>query len=407
MRRFNYTGFKGTDKDLTPVSGILWAKDEDSAREKIQKLGIKIRSIQSAAHLKKLDSEEIIQFTRELSLIVKSNSPISDGLKEFKKAKIESNLKNLILDIEREINKGASLSESLGKKKGIFPSFYTNLIKAGEIIGNLNAPLSYLSTFLLKRRVMKRKITNACFYPLLIFFIFFIEIAIILFYFPPHFYSNILPNSENPFINPDILYSHSFPFTVHVNIFIRKHIKDILLSLFIVIFLLVLVGRRIFIKKILDTVKLRIPLFGRLFALEVLYRFSYLVGSMLKLKIPPYLALKLVSDTEFNAAVFPMLDNIVKIIEKGGKITGGIRDTTIFPRSISWILTSAENRGELEDALLEVANYAETEIEDHILRIRFFEPVLLIILGIIMGICYVLFCGIGVNYFALLPLRYF
>ena len=72
------------------------------------------------------------------------------------------------LDIEHQIVGGGNLADSLGKYPTYFPAIYVALIRAGESSGTLDKVLSRLAETLEAQREFKSKVQGAMIYPVII-----------------------------------------------------------------------------------------------------------------------------------------------------------------------------------------------------------------------------------------------
>src|SRR4051795_12554775 len=74
-------------------------------------------------------------------------------------------LKNGLLDVVVAVERGAALSEALGRHPRAFSKLYVNMVRAGEAGGALEIILQRLADFLEKAQSLKRKVIGAMVYP--------------------------------------------------------------------------------------------------------------------------------------------------------------------------------------------------------------------------------------------------
>jgi len=74
-------------------------------------------------------------------------------------------LRSIVSDLSWQIDSGNSFSEALTAHPRVFPAIYVNLVRAGELGGELEATLSRLADFLERSQKLKAKLKWAMLYP--------------------------------------------------------------------------------------------------------------------------------------------------------------------------------------------------------------------------------------------------
>src|SRR5581483_11807759 len=77
-------------------------------------------------------------------------------------------LKNALIDVVDDVESGLTLSESFSKHPKCFDRLYVNMVKAGEAGGALEVILQRLADFKEKAQSLKRRITGAMVYPVVV-----------------------------------------------------------------------------------------------------------------------------------------------------------------------------------------------------------------------------------------------
>src|SRR6266702_4810126 len=77
-------------------------------------------------------------------------------------------LKNALIDVVDDVESGSTLSEAFAKHPKCFDRLYVNMVKAGEAGGALEIILKRLADFKEKAQTLKRKITGAMVYPVVV-----------------------------------------------------------------------------------------------------------------------------------------------------------------------------------------------------------------------------------------------
>src|SRR3989338_75986 len=117
----------------------------------------------------KLPFNRLVDFTRQLGIMVNAGLSLVDALSIMIRQTRDSSQKQLIAGLLEKIKGGESFSNSLEEYPDTFQNFYIALVKAGESSGKLDDVLLRLAENLERTREFRGKITNALFYPMVVF----------------------------------------------------------------------------------------------------------------------------------------------------------------------------------------------------------------------------------------------
>ena len=87
------------------------------------------------------------RFSRALGSLLKSGLPITAALKVTAKTLDNASYQKNLMEIEKEIQKGAALASLLEKRKKFFPVTVSQMVATGEATGKLEGTLFYLAEF--------------------------------------------------------------------------------------------------------------------------------------------------------------------------------------------------------------------------------------------------------------------
>jgi type IV pilus assembly protein PilC len=119
----------------------------------------------------RVDFTDVVNFTRQLSIMLNAGVTLIDAFDIFKKQSTKPSFMKMIEQMDKEIRGGKTFSETLKSYPHLFSNLYISLVKAGEASGKLNDILLSLSQTLEKQRELKGRVTGAFIYPALILFI--------------------------------------------------------------------------------------------------------------------------------------------------------------------------------------------------------------------------------------------
>lgn len=321
---------------------------------------------------------DIVDFTRQIAIMLNAGLTIVDALEILKKQITKPAMKELINDIDTDIKSGSSFSTALLKHKGIFSNLYIALVKSGEASGKLSDILLRLSDNLEKEREFKGKLKGALIYPVIVIAAMFIVMFIMV-----------------TFVIPKLLglykdFNVSLPFTTQILIIISSFSARFWPLIILLAFLGVTALQRYAATKTgrrsIDSLTLRLPVISNVVKISSLVdatrTLSILIGSGVSILD----ALGIVIETTDNVVYQDSFVVIKKKVEKGESLGTALQEEEIFPPILVQMALVGEQTGHLDDTLMRMSRYFESESELAIKAMTtLIEPMILIFLGLGVG----------------------
>jgi len=136
----------------------------------------------------------------------------------------------------------------------------------------------------------------------------------------------------------------------------------------------------------LDRWILRIPLLGAVLRKVEVARFSRSLGTLLHGGVPLLQAMTIVREIVGNQSIAIAIEPIRTGIKKGEGISQPMKQSAVFPPLAMHLIEVGEETGRLDSMLNQVAEVYDTEVRNSIKNlIAFFEPALIVLMGIIIG----------------------
>ena len=383
--KFNY---QARTKSGEIQSGTIEASSKEAALSLLHKYDLYVTFIEKARALfwekkiaifERITSKEVVMFSRQLSIMFRSQVSLIEALQTLAEQTKNQNFKEKILKISQEVEGGAPFSKALALYPHIFSSFYVSIVKSGESSGNLSESLDYLAKHLEREYRLLSGVRGAMIYPIFIIVVMFIVlIAMVIFVFP-HF-TEILTQSqiELPLVTKIVLAFFEF---------LRKRGWILFGGI---------VGLAVFLwryskspqgRKILDKFFLGLPLIGSFFKKIYLTRFAENLSTLISGGLPIVKSLEITGDIVENSVYQKIILKTKEEVKKGRTISSvlsGYPDT-FSPLVVQMVLVG-EKTGTLEKTLEDIATFYQQEIErgiDNLLSIL--EPVLIVFLGLVVG----------------------
>ncbi|MFH0827912.1 MAG: type II secretion system F family protein [Candidatus Omnitrophota bacterium] len=364
-------------KGYLPVSINFKVSNKESAAKKARKL--------SGGTTGRIDARALVIFTRQFATIIKAGIPILEGLRALVDQAEDVNLKNALSQIIHDVESGSSLSSSLAKHPGIFSELYINTVVAGESAGILDKVLLRLSDMLEDDMETRANISAALRYPLMVVIALIIAVIVLTVFVIPQFtrmYASA--NAKLP------LPTYIMMVTGHI---LRYYWYWVIISVGSLFF-----AGRAFISTtsgrfFWDSLKLKIPVFGKLYTKITMLRFASMLSVLYQAGLPILKTMDIVSMTIGNAVLSREIDKIKRGVADGKGISGGILDSAFFPRLVGYMVSVGEKSGSLSLMLDSLCEFFELEVRTMVKNLTsLIEPLMTAVLGfVVMGMALSIF----------------
>lgn len=378
--------FKAKDQAGNIKEGRIDSLSKDAAIEILQKNGFIPLVLEQEKKASKIVTEikrtwegvkakDLLVFFRQLATLIEAKVPIVPSLLAIQDQADNRFMGTVIKEVSEDIEDGMPFSESLAKHPHVFSPLAVNIIKAGEVSGNLQRSISFVADNIERNYQLNSKIKSALYYPLFVIVVSIIIGFIVI--------TVILPRLTGMIKDMDI----EIPWYTKVVMFIG----DFMAGYWWAIIIVVLGGIGGFIyyikteagKREWDQVKIKLPIVGKLFRYIYLARFSDNLSVLLAGGIPVVRALAIVSDVVGNSVYESVILRSADEVKTGGNISTVLYKSADFPPIVSKMVKIGEETGKISDVLKSVASFYEQEIEKMARNLStMIEPVLIVILGI-------------------------
>ena len=388
MSIFEYSG-KGRDNNS--INGIIEANTEELAADLLEDRGIIVLSIKERESNKILSSlnldlfnsiplKDVVIFTRQLSVMMESTLPIVRALKILLKQTENVNFRIILSEVLDDIEGGTKLSLALSRHPAVFSSFYVNMIKSGETSGKLSEVLLYLADQLEKDYDIRNKIKGAMIYPAFIF-IGLIIVGILMMVFVIPKITDLVRDIGAELPLPTRILISVSDFIVQYGIFLFFGVIVAIIST--ILYIRTEEGRRNF-----SLLKLKLPIFGKLYQRIYLVQFTRSLSTLIVGKVPLTVALKVVSGVVDNDLYKEIIDKTIKEVEDGNNMSNILSNyPTVIPSMLTNMLSVGEQTGRIHDVLNKMTKFYTREIDNLVANIMtLIEPIIIIIMGLAVAI---------------------
>ncbi len=375
--------YKAKDDAGKTVTGIMDADDEDALASALDLQNLFLveatpaKREASGRARKKVKARDLLNFTLDLSTILGSGIPITEGLQDLAKSSEHANLQYIIEDVLASINSGSSLSAAFERHPKAFDKLYVSIVRAGETSGNLDRVLADLAVFLEWKGDLRRDVIQAMTYPAMVMVAIsglLILLATVVF---PQF-ATVLNQARGPIPLPTrILFALSALFRGYWWAILMAIVASVAGFWF---WIRTPKGRASF-----DALKLRIPVFGGLARDIALSRFCHFFQILFSAGVDISYTLTIVEEVVGNVVLADATRTVRNEIRAGNSISASLAATGRFPTMVVRMFHIGEASGQLSASIEKACRYYDKEIPAMIKRVfTILEPVMYIFLAVIV-----------------------
>lgn len=330
--------------------------------------------------LQSLQSHEAFQqrFCKQLDILLSAGLQIYPSLQSIEREEKQTQYKNLVRSILKDLEKGKSISFALQQNKHFFDDVFIELINVGEFSGKIPEIIHQLSTYFEQKNELRKSVISALTYPIIVVFISICSILVLLIV--------VVPNFEQMYAGFNAQLPGPTQVVIDLSVFLQSYG---LLILLMPIILLVVLKQTPFYKALTTFGKrlvTRIPYFGELFINNLLIRFCLSSGLLLKNGIPLNQAIKQVIPLIAFDDMRNELKRLVVQLEKGIAFKQIMSHLKTFPPLVAQLMMAGDESATLAESLEYIGSIIQNEQRFKTQQmVSFIEPLLIVFLGISIG----------------------
>ncbi|HEV2610307.1 MAG TPA: type II secretion system F family protein [Noviherbaspirillum sp.] len=326
---------------------------------------------------RKVQQIDVQLFSRQIYTLLKAGVPIMRALAGLQESAINQAFARVIKDLRESLDAGRELSAAMRRHPTVFSSFYTSMVRVGEMTGRLEEVFLRLFDYLEFDREMRERVKSALRYPMFVIITMVVAIGVINVFVIPAFakvYAGF--KVELPLMTRILIETSNF--TV-------KYWPLILVSL---------VGAGVAFKLYTgtangkyqwDRIKLRMPIAGSIILKGTLARFARSFALSSKSGVPIVQALSVVAQTVDNSYIGSRVEQMRDGVERGESILRTAVTTGVFTPVVLQMVAVGEETGELDELMDEIAQMYEREVEYELKTLSArIEPILIVFLGVLV-----------------------
>jgi type IV pilus assembly protein PilC len=373
--------YRGRNQAGKVVTGRLDAPSEGAVVGLMRGLGLSPIAIEPAAAAvglrmeiapslfqKRVTLKDLSVMARQMATMVASGLSLLRTLSILADQTENPTLAKSLNEVRLEVETGSSLSDALGAQPKIYPPLLIHLMRAGETVADaFEADVKLRST-----------IKSALTYPIVVLIMAILAVFAMLIF--------IVPVFENLFKQ----LGGQLPVPTQILVVLSRN----MIWIVPLVVVLAIVGtwwwranrRRDEVRKVVDTWKLRLPVFGLLMRKVAIARFSRNLATMVSSGVPILQSLAIVADTSGNWVIENAIKNVQDSVRAGTNIATPLALQPVIPSMVTQMIAVGEDSGSLQIMLDKIADFYDTDVEATTSSLTaLIEPLMIAVIGVIVG----------------------
>lgn len=317
-------------------------------------------------------------FYRQFATMVNAGLTLVNSLDILTEQVENKALSDIVKIVKSDIEAGFTLSNAMAKHPQVFSELYISMVRAGEVGGVLDEILKKIADLMEKEFAIKQKIKSAMAYPSFV-----IGAAALMTIFMLTF---ILPQ----FVGVFAQFGGELPaltqFFVTLTYLFNKYWYIFFMIIVGLIFAFLAYTKTTNGKFNFDKFKLNAPIFGEINSKGAIARFTRIFGTLIKSGVPILEALSVSSNAIGNLVISKAVLDAKTKIKEGQSISGPLAASGVFPPMVTQMIMVGEESGELEEMLVNVANFYDQEVDRTVEKLTaIIEPLMMVFIGLTIG----------------------
>jgi general secretion pathway protein F len=326
----------------------------------------------------RLTPNDTTLLTRELAFLLAARLPLDIALQRLAGITRKPTARELVERLEERVRAGASFARAIEDEGEAFPPYYAGMVRAGEAGGSLDETIERLADMLETRQKLKREVSAAMTYPVLVLALTVTSLLVLFTYVVPELrplfgdHQTELPLAARAvFAAADVVESSGW----------------LILAGGLGLFLLARYGHgHGSARARIDDLVLRLPLIGDLVTKLETARFLRTLATLTQNGVAHLAALEMAQGSVSNAAFRRAVPAMRRRLSEGQGLADPLEESGLFPSLATQLLRVGEESGRLEDMLERTADLYDEELRRSLRRIvSLLVPVVTIVLGILIA----------------------
>ena len=321
---------------------------------------------------------DVLALSSELAIMLRAGLALDSALRVLIEMSYKPSLSSLLQQMLDDVKSGTALSKALAKHPHLFGDFYVNMIRSGEVSGQMSSVLDRLVEHMEGQRALRESVVSATIYPAILLVVAILSLVGMLGF--------VVPQFEKLFMDM----GDALPWPTKI----VMEMGHLFTRYGVVLAALAFVAGYVGLRWLRSSAGrlwwqgrvLRLPMIGSLALKYQLTLYARSLGTLLGNGVPLLTALAIATDTVGNSVLQKSLSCVSPIVKEGGKVVQAVTATGIFEPLAINLIRVGEETGRIGPMMIELANILNREVEIGIKRLlTLLEPLLILVLGVLIA----------------------
>lgn len=322
---------------------------------------------------------ERMVFTERLLLLLETGVSLLEALQAMGQQSEQKGLNEVIKGLAETISEGKTFAVALSHHPELFSTTYISLVAAAEEGGFLPEVLQQLLNMDEKAAQLRSTLVGTLSYPA---FLIVFSVAVVIFVLVV-----VFPKFDDLFSGIQDRLPMSTLFLMWASAFLRQYALPLIVGLVLVSWALMAWMLSPNGRRVMDHLKLSLPLIGELYARAYLSKMLGVLGLSLTNGVPLTVALKACQDVVGNADFVDFIEDVRARVNDGRGIAAGFQHARFVPPMVCQMIATGEQTGSLGKVMIRISDFYERDISKRVtLLSKAIEPIMLLVMGVIVGL---------------------
>ncbi len=325
---------------------------------------------------KRITLDDKMTFFHQLSTLVSSGTPLLQALQICAEQNQSLKFRRALEEIAARVSSGSSVYAAAAAFPNIFQQYWIEVVRTGEITGQMSLVLLELNKQIQESRATHRKVVGSLMYPAIMIVVAILAVTAMLWLVVPTFAGMFEDmGAELPGITQFVVDASDFIVAygiylllgaIAVAVAFRQYMKTDS-------------GRR----RVLG-MGLSLPMFGELIVQAAMYRFASNTALLLKSGIPMLETLAALEGVFHSNPIYrEAVGRVQSRVASGRPLGASLEETGLFTTMISNMVRIGEESGQLPAVMEQIAPYYKEKMESMIAKVtKLLEPFIIMGMGI-------------------------
>ncbi|RJP36680.1 MAG: type II secretion system F family protein [Phycisphaerales bacterium] len=384
--------YQAVDGSGRRVNDIIEAGDVREAVEKLRRTGLLVIEIEPAsdrtrakpvrAHQRSQDArlplKPLLFFTKQMAMLLRSGSGVVPALTAVRRQLRKPGHLTVVNQLISDLEQGVPLADAMGKHPRTFEPSYRAVIAAGEASATMPDMFDRLAGILGRRRALRNKIIGALAYPAFLILLCTKVLAALLLF--------VIPRFAVMFETLRLELPASTSFLLSLSSWLRSYWEWLVIGIGAAVIIVTASVASATGRQFLIDIQTEIPLFGRLASRLIQGQLFRTLGTLIECRVGLLEALELCRGVTGNRRFRKLIHEIEESVTGGDQISSALMRSGFISPSIYYSIHTGEESGNLGPAISFCAQALEEDNTELIGTLtRLFEPMILLLMGVVVG----------------------